>query len=310
METIMTEQPPMLEERIDIALQPDAAVTAADLAALIEETETNIAKAEQSWTVDLTSSPDPEAADQARMYATIAANALRTFLLPKLRARYAQVHEQEVAAAWWAEQEAAWLTKYDALKRERDALAEELPEVYPDAARKTANLFGRIAVNNEALAALHRDRPDGMEQHLLLSAELHARGLESFSTPSLLTSVHLFDWDTGHQICPPPRPSMASAFAAIAMPAYNSRRFSGDWWKDNDRRAAAQRAQQQGMADYYARRTEGTRGSRECRTGRYRLVALTPVLRFVRSRQRFVRCCHDGLEAGQLSQASPGQTHT
>jgi hypothetical protein len=256
METIMTEQPPMLEERIDIALQPDAAVTAADLAALIEETETNIAKAEQSWTVDLTSSPDPEAADQARMYATIAANALRTFLLPKLRARYAQVHEQEVAAAWWAEQEAAWLTKYDALKRERDALAEELPEVYPDAARKIANLFGRIAVNNEALAALHRDRPARLEQHLR-SAELHACGLESFSynTPSLLTSVHLFDWDTGHQVWPPPRPSMASAFAATAMPACD-RRFTADWAKDNERRAAAQRVEQQRIADYYARTTK------------------------------------------------------
>ena len=55
----MTKQPPMLEERIDIALQPDAAVTSADLAALIEETETYIAKADESWTVDLPSSFDP-----------------------------------------------------------------------------------------------------------------------------------------------------------------------------------------------------------------------------------------------------------
>ena len=46
----MTKQPPMLEERIDVALQPDAAVTSADLAALIEEAETEIAKADQLWT--------------------------------------------------------------------------------------------------------------------------------------------------------------------------------------------------------------------------------------------------------------------
>src|SRR5262249_42186961 len=152
---------------------------------------------------------------QARIDASRAANRLRP-LLPRLRARYEQVHKQE-AAAWLAEREAAWLTKYDALKCERDALAEELCEVYPDAARKIANLFGRIAINDQARAESHWARPARLEQHLR-SAELHARGLESFSTPSLLTSVHLFDWDPGHQICPPPRPSMASAFAAVEPP--------------------------------------------------------------------------------------------
>ena len=64
------------------------------------------------------------------------------------------------------------------VKPERDALAEEWREVYADVATKTANLFGRITINNEALAELHRDRPAGVEQHLL-SAELHARGRDS-----------------------------------------------------------------------------------------------------------------------------------
>src|SRR5262249_52822851 len=157
METIMTKQPVMLEERIDIALQPDAAVSSADLAALIEEAGTEIAKADQAWKVDLPSSLDPGSPRRARIDATLAANGLR-ILLPKLQARYEQVHEQVQAAAWWADREAAWLTKYDALKHERDALTEELPEVYREAARKIANLFGRIAINDEALAELHRDR--------------------------------------------------------------------------------------------------------------------------------------------------------
>ncbi len=39
------------------------------------------------------------------------------------------------------------------------------------------------------------------------------------------------------------------------MPSYN-RRFTSDWAKDNERRAAAQRAEQQRMADYYARTTK------------------------------------------------------
>ena len=47
---------------------------------------------------------------------------------------------------------------------------------------------------------------------------------------------------------------MASAFAATAM-AGCDRRFTADWVKDNERRAAAQRAEQKHMADYYARLT-------------------------------------------------------
>jgi hypothetical protein len=48
---------------------------------------------------------------------------------------------------------------------------------------------------------------------------------------------------------------MAAAFAAIAMPSYG-RRFTADWAQENERRAAAQRAEQQRMADYYARLTQ------------------------------------------------------
>jgi hypothetical protein len=85
----------------------------------------------------------------------------------------------------------------------------------------------------------------------VLSAELHARGLDSFSynTPSLRTAVHLVDWDSGREIWPPPPPSMAAAFAATSMvPAYNPT----DWHND-ERRAKAQQQKRQQMADYYAR---------------------------------------------------------
>jgi hypothetical protein len=128
---MMTKQPPPLVDRIDFALQPDAAVTSADLAALIEEAETYIAKADRLWmTVDRTSPLDP-----VIMGATSTAEQLR-LLLPKLQTRYEQVQEQEQSAAFFAAREAVWRTKYDELKHERDALAEELREVYPNAARK------------------------------------------------------------------------------------------------------------------------------------------------------------------------------
>jgi len=251
----MTKQRPTLEERIDVALQPDAALTSADLAALIKEIETDIAKADQLWTVDQTSSQDSGAARQVRIDATLAANRLG-LLLPKLQARYEEVYEQEQAAAFCAAREAEWLTEHEVLKRERDVLAKELREVYPDAARTIANLFGRIAINDEALAEQHRSRPAGVEQYLC-SAELHARGLESFSQnmPSLLTSVHLFDWDTGQQIWPRRPSPLASGFASTSMQVCDWR-FSADWAKDNDRRAAAQQAEQQRMADFYARQTQ------------------------------------------------------
>jgi hypothetical protein len=268
METTMTKQPPTLEERIDVALQPDADVASADLAALIEEAESEIAKADELWTrVDRTSPLDP-----VIMAATSAAEQLR-LLLPKLQARYEQLDEQEQSAAFFAAREAQWFAARDELKRARDALSEELREVYPDAARKIANLFGRIAMNDEALTELHRSRPPGVEQYLR-SAELHARGIKSFSrnTPSLLTSVHLIDWDTGQQICPPRPSPIASAFAATSMQVCD-RRFSGDWWKDNERRAAAQHAEQQRMADFYARQTQ-QQEERENAEARERLAAL------------------------------------
>jgi hypothetical protein len=243
----MNKQPPTLEQRCLAALQPEVTVTSAYVAALIEETEAGIAKAEKEREVDQTLALDPKAARQAIADATFAANRLRT-LLSKLQSRYQQLRDKE--------ERTAWLAKFDALKPERDALAEELGELYPDAIAKLMDLFVRITANDNALSELHQARPTGMAQHLL-SAELRARGLDSFSynTPSLLTSVHLIDWETGREIWPAPKPSMAAAFAAIAMPSYD-RRFTGDWAKENERRAAAQEAERQRMADYYTRTTK------------------------------------------------------
>ena len=172
---------PTLEQRISDALQPDAAITSADIAALIDEAEAGIVEAGKEATVDQTLSLDPKAARQAIEDATFAANRLR-LLLSKLNVRYREVHDQEQATAWLAE--------YDVMKRKRDALAEEVREVYPEAENKIVDLFVRITDNNKALSALHQARPAGVMEHLL-SAELHARGLDRFTrdAPSLLTSV-------------------------------------------------------------------------------------------------------------------------
>jgi hypothetical protein len=235
----MNKQPTLLEQRIVAALESDTAIPSADVAVLIEETETGIAKADEE-----------RAIDQA--------------LLSKLQACHQQAQAEEQATGWLAE--------HDRLKGERDALAEELREVYPDAVSKIMDLFVRITTNDEALSALHRARSHGVEQHLL-SAELHARGLDSFTrdTPSLLTSVHLFDFDSGCQSWPPRQPSIAEAFAATMVPSYG-RRYSADWAKDNEARAAAQQAERQRMADYYAR-TKKEQEDRQNAEARERFIA-------------------------------------
>ncbi len=202
--------------------------------------------ADKERAIDQTLSLEPRAARQAIEDATFAANRLRT-LLPKLQARRQELHDQEQATAW--------LAKRGPLQRERDALAEELREVYRKAVPTLVDLFVHITANDKALTELGQTIPPGVNS--LLSAELHARGLDSFTrdTPSLLDSVVLFDWDSGLKVWPPPQATLASAFAALNMRGPDHR-YTADWAEDNERRAAGQQAERQRMADYYARTTK------------------------------------------------------
>ena len=105
--------------------------------------------------------------------------------------------------------------------------------------------------------------------------ELIARNLDGFDRerPSLLAEVHLLDWNSGRQAWPLPRPSMASAFAATFLPAYDP----ADWANNYERRAAAQQAERQPMADHYARLTkeQEERENREAREQLLRASART-----------------------------------
>jgi hypothetical protein len=218
----------------------------ADLAALIEETEAEIANAEKQRTIEATLALDPKEARQVAAHATFVANRLRA-LLPRLQAHYEQACEQ------------ARVDEYEAaaqvLDEESIRLADALREIYPAAVDKLSSLFARIVAHRGRISALHQRRPPGVES--VRDPELIARNLDRFDRelPSLLTVVHLCDWTNGGEKWPPPQPSIAGAFAATAMPTYD-RRFTADWAKENERRAATQRAEQQRMADYYARLTQ------------------------------------------------------
>jgi hypothetical protein len=234
-----------LEQRIDLAIQQDAGITSADLAALIEEAVTAIAKAEQEGAPDQTLSLDPKAARQAIADATFAVNRLRT-LLSRLQARYQQACEQERVNEYEAEARV--------LDDESIRLAEELRATYPAIEDKITDLFARIDAHRQRISALHQRRPAGVES--VRDPELIARNLDGFDRerPSLLAGVHLVDWTSGREAWPLPRPSMAAAFAA-AVPVYD-RRCTADWAQDNELRTTAQGAERQRMADFYRRQDQ------------------------------------------------------
>lgn len=115
------------------------------------------------------------------------------------------------------------------------------------------------------------------EQRRLAGAELAARGLERFSTadPSIARELKLPDFEHSVRMAwPPPRPSMVAAFAATMLPD-SDRRFSGDWWEEREQGAARQRAEQQRIADYYARTTK-EQEDRENAEARERFAAHQP----------------------------------
>jgi hypothetical protein len=98
-----------------------------------------------------------------------------------------------------------------------------------------------------------------------VTPELVARNLDRFDRErrSLLAEVHLLDWDSGRQIWPPPRPSMAAAFAASMVPACDP----ADWANNYERRVAAQQRERQYMGAHYERLTkeQEERENREAR---------------------------------------------
>ena len=102
-----------------------------------------------------------------------------------------------------------------------------------------------------ALAELHRDRPAwrGAASAFERAARPWPRELQLQHAVASHFGVSV---RLGHR--PPDLATVAAVtdFAATAMPACD-RRLTGDWAKENERRAAWQRAEQHCMADYYAR---------------------------------------------------------
>jgi predicted transcriptional regulator len=237
-----------LEKRIASALVDNISAST-DLPALVGEVEaaiTEAAEAVRAKALDPIVSPDPANAHAAMDDAAFMRDRLRT-VLPRLQQRH-----QELAAQ---EYHAQWEKNYERGKVEQDALASEFRDVYRGAIAKYVDLFTRMTACDRECDRVNVSAPAG-EPRRLVGPELAARGLERFSAadPSIARELRLPDFEHSVRMAwPPPRPSMVAVFAAT-VPASN-RRFSGDWWKDTEDGAASRRAEQQQMADYYARTT-------------------------------------------------------
>lgn len=225
-----------LEKSIATALAGD--ITSSDLAVLIAETETAISEAdatahlERSKALDPALSPDATAARETMQAAEFARDRLHT-VLPRLKDRHKQIAAQEDRTEWRA--------KYETLKVERDALAAELRELYPEFETKITDVFVRIAANDAELSRLHLVRPSGVSLHLL-GAELTARGLECFtrSEPSIAATLKLPTFGAGERLAwPPPQPA---SFAPVLIGG-DPRLYTDRWWepKQEQERAAAER---------------------------------------------------------------------
>jgi hypothetical protein len=233
------------EHRVVAALTADD-VTGDGLAALLTEMAAAVAaadaaaKTEHERALDPVVSPNPVKAHQAMKVAAFTAARLRA-LQPRLERRHQEASAQERLRAWQAD--------CDLLEAERDKLADELRTLYPQLVVLIADLFSRMATNDEQLSVLHRRRPVGVLRHLL-GAELKARGLNRFSAamPSLAVRLKLPCWDSAELAWPAQQPSFAATYAATMVPSFDPR-YSADWWKvleqDNAERAKVTQRRQE-----------------------------------------------------------------
>jgi hypothetical protein len=224
-----------VEER-GVAALSDAALTATQLAALIEETNSAIVAAEQlaaaekEKAFDLAlSHADAKAAHDKMVDASFRADRLRT-LLPRLQPRLGEAFMREEAVAWVAERDTFEATHLAVMAEQRDA--------YAAAVQTIIGFFARVTEFSAARGALLSSRP------------VHV-GLENIvdpaPAPTLLQNSRLFDL-AGKQLWPDPAETnkLAAEMAAATLRMVSS----GDpdatgpnWWKAVGRRRAAAAAE-------------------------------------------------------------------
>jgi hypothetical protein len=121
---------------------------------------------------------------------------------------------------------------FDAAVTERDALADELAEVYPPMAKKLSDLAARIAANNVAIDRINKKGlPDGAKW--VASAELVARGMLGFNSgglrlPSIVEQLRLPAFEPSAHNCTHGRGlSDEEVMAVLVLPGFHFHRAGG-----------------------------------------------------------------------------------
>jgi hypothetical protein len=230
-----------LEKRIAAALA-DPQVTSTDLVELIDEAELAVATAEETAraeyekALDPVASPDAAKAKRSIWAAEFSRDRLRAFL-SRLWERLDEIETAEKAGRWEAD--------YAAIEAKRDALANELAEMYPNLTAQLCDMFQRAKAIDQECSRINGEAPAG-EHRRLLGVELTARGLESFSIsdPSLTEAAKLPDWTHSDRMAWPAPQAPLAAILAASMAAAPDARFSANWAaareKDVARRTAVE----------------------------------------------------------------------
>lgn len=177
-----------LDERIAAAFGEGP--SSAEVAALIGEAEAAAASAEHEAEEARKRALDPRSADvsEARRQMDDAAfrrDRLRVAVM-QLEKRVGQLQANEENTRRWA--------AYHEAEAERDRLAVELREVYPEVADRLVELLSRIVANDRVVERVNNGLPDGANR--LRGAEEVARGLQGFkagleNVPQMTTALRL-----------------------------------------------------------------------------------------------------------------------
>ena len=239
-----------LDQKIAACIVASDIVEKSELVKLVEEAEAAIIEAEAvietetAAALDISNS-DPDASDAAVRKAERAVARLEK-AIPQLNTRIAEIDAREDLQAWHA--------NADLIEAERDALADELAEVYPTIVEKLADLYERIDGNTEAIGRLHASAPStawGETPRRLLDAELIARDLPSYDAahPPLRNNLRLPDFDISRDTAFPvivdwnARAALMSAAQAKQLAERFAVSHSADWAKARELQIAEEQAE-------------------------------------------------------------------
>jgi hypothetical protein len=193
----------------------NASIASTELRELILETEAALTAAEATAQAERAKALDPVAsAASAEVERSVRAaefrrDRLRSFL-SHLRQRLAEVEVSERVARWQK--------GYEAVREQRDELADEFAELYPGLTAQLCDLFRRAEALDQECDRINSNAPNG-ESRRLLGVELTARSLKSFSRsePSVVDGVKIPDWSQSDRMMWPPHKIPLSVRVAMSM---------------------------------------------------------------------------------------------